>query len=351
MRTLSVRELNRALLARQLLLSRERLSVPEALSRTAGLQAQHAPAVYVGLWTRLEGFDREALTRALEQRSAVQGTLMRSTIHVVAAHDYWAFALAIRRARRRVFLSQVRGLLAPHMTAAARQLRRQLGEGDGTMNRADIESMLGRSRFAGVGFWIDLVRVPPSGTWEHPRATVYADAETWLPPPTLTVAHALEHLVQSYLRAFGPAPRRDIASWSGLHVADIEPAIQQLQLAEYRDAEGEVLVDVVDGLLPDADTAAPVRFLPVWDATLLAHARRAGIVPEELRARVFSTRHPQGTGTFLVDGAVAGGWSWEDGRVVVDEWTRLDRASRRALNEETERLTSFHAEPSAQASV
>jgi hypothetical protein len=349
MRTLGPRELNRALLAWQLLLSRERLSVVDAVHRVAGLQAQHAPAMYVGLWTRVEGFDREQLTRALEQRSVVQGTLMRTTIHLVAADDYWPFALAVRRARRRAFLAQVRGLLAPHMAAAARQLRRQIG--DGTMTRTEIETLLGKSRFAGVGLWLDLVRVPPSGTWEQPRATLYAAAETWLPPTPTTVAHGLEHLVTCYLRAFGPAPRRDIASWSGLHVADIEPALQQLELAHYKDAEGEVLVDVADGLLPDPDTPAPVRFLPVWDATLLAHARRAGILPEELRHRVFSTRHPQGTGTFLVDGAVAGGWSYQDGRVVVDPWTRLDRRTRAALDEEAESLALLHAEPGAAVSV
>ncbi len=349
MRTLSQLELNRALLARQLLLSRQRLSLADALEQTAGLQAQSAPAMYVGLWTRLEGFARPTLTRALEQRRVVLGTLMRSTLHLVAAADYWPFALAIRRPRRRAWLSTVRGVLAPHMAAAARQLRRELGEG--TLHRRDIEALLGKSRASGVGFWLDLVRVPPSGTWDHPRASVYAAAESWLPPPTLTTAHALQHLLHSYLRAFGPAPRRDIAAWAGLNVVDLVPALAELELVEFRDEQGELLLDVADGLLPDPQTPAPVRFLPVWDATLLGHTRRTGILPEQHRARVFNAKLAHGVATFLVDGVVAGSWRYDHGRVITEPWAPLDRALRRELNDEAERLTLFHAEPSASVSV
>ena len=55
-------ELNRALLARQMLLERERISIPKALERMGTLQAQYAPSMYIGLWTRLDGFEREDLT-------------------------------------------------------------------------------------------------------------------------------------------------------------------------------------------------------------------------------------------------------------------------------------------------
>src|SRR5688572_21364068 len=99
-RVLTVRELNRALLARQLLLERARLPVPRALERIGGIQNQYAPSGYASLWTRLEGFERDALTRALERRTAVQGTLMRVTIHLVSAREFWLYALGVRRARR-----------------------------------------------------------------------------------------------------------------------------------------------------------------------------------------------------------------------------------------------------------
>ena len=344
-RALSQRALNRALLDRQLLLRREALSIPEGLTRTAGLQAQYAPAMYVGLWSRLHGFERAALTRALEDRSVVQGTLMRGTIHVVAAADYWPFALAIRHPRRRWWLSSVRGPLAPHMAAAARQLRRHIG--DQAMHRTEIEALIGKHRFSGVGLWVDLVRAPPSGTWDHPRASLYAAADAWLPQPRQTPAEALEHLVTSYLRAFGPAAPADIASWAGLRTADLGPTLRHMDFAEYTDAEGDELIDVDDGALPDPDTPAPIRFLPVWDATLLQHARRAGIVAEEHREQVFTTKHPQGTATFLVDGAVAGAWHHEEGRIVLEPFIELDKPTRRALDEEAQALAAFYAEAPA----
>jgi len=86
-RTLTLRELNRATLARQLLLERRRLPVVRTLERVAGLQAQWAPAPYVGLWTRLERFRREALECALLREQAVRAVLMRRTVHLVSRSD------------------------------------------------------------------------------------------------------------------------------------------------------------------------------------------------------------------------------------------------------------------------
>jgi hypothetical protein len=118
--------------------------------------------------------------------------------------------------------------------------------------------------------------------------------------------------------------------------------LERLELVRHRDAAGEELLDLAGAPLPDPDTPAPVRFLPVWDSSLLVHARRTGILPEELRPRVFHVKNPHGTPTFLVDGAVAGAWRFENGRVALDPWRRLDRATRRALDEEAERLAAFH---------
>jgi hypothetical protein len=165
-RVLTQRELNRALLARQFLLDRARLPLPRLLERIGGIQAQYAPSMYVGVWTRLDGLQRSALTRALEEREVVQGWLLRSTIHLVSADDYWPFALAVRDVRRNWFLRTRRdGPTEAEMKAAADELRSTLA--DGPIRQRDIDQMLGRERRVGVGLWLDMVRVPPSGTWER----------------------------------------------------------------------------------------------------------------------------------------------------------------------------------------
>ncbi|HET6549154.1 MAG TPA: crosslink repair DNA glycosylase YcaQ family protein, partial [Solirubrobacter sp.] len=186
----------------------------------------------------------------------------------------------------------------------------------------------------GVGAWLDLVRVPPSGTWERRRADLYDLATRWVGPPDVDPGAALDHLVTRYLTGFGPAPKADIANWAGLGVRELEPALARLEL---RQLDGGLL-DLPDAPRPDPDTPAPVRFLPTWDATLLAHARRAGILPERFRPRIFSTKMPQSVGTFLVDGAVAGTWRLDG---TVEPFGRLDRATRRAVDEEAGRLREF----------
>ena len=341
MSVLSRRALNRALLARQLLLERADLALPDALERIGGIQAQYAPAMYVGAWSRVASFEREALTRALEQRRVIQATLMRSTIHLVAPGDYWPFALAVREARRQSLLRSVKDLTAPKMAGAARTVRKALA--DGPLTRTQIEELVGKERARGVGLWLDMVRVPPSGTWARRRADLYGLAEDWLAPGEITPAAAVDHLVRSYLRGFGPASKHDVASYTGLRVGELKAVFARLELERHASEDGTELLDVPGSPLPDPETPAPVRFLPVWDATLLVHARRTGLLPEALRPEVFSVKKPHGTPTFLVDGAVAGAWRHDDGRVTLEPWSKLDRATRRALDDEAERLATFHA--------
>jgi hypothetical protein len=338
---LTRRALNRALLARQLLLERGDVPLPDALAQIAGIQAQYAPAMYVGVWSRVAGFERDGLTRALEDRSVIQATLMRSTIHLVAPGDYWPFALAVREARRRSWLRSVRGFTAPQMAGAARTVRRALAGGPRT--RGEIEELVGKDRARGVGLWVDMVRVPPSGTWERRRADLYGLAEDWLNAAPVAPAAAVDHLVSRYLRGFGPATRTDITTFTGLRLGELKPVLARLEIERHESEDGEELLDVPGALLPDPDTPAPVRFLPVWDATLLVHARRTGLLPADMRPRVFSVKKPHGTPTFLVDGAVAGAWRYQDGRVSLEPWTRLDRATQRAVADEAERLAAFHA--------
>jgi hypothetical protein len=338
---LTRRALNRALLARQLLLARGEMPLPDALAQIAGIQAQYAPAMYVGVWSRVAAFERDALTQALRERTVIQATLMRSTIHLVAPRDYWPFALAVREARRRSWLRSVPAFTAPRMAGAARTVRRALA--DGPLPRARIEELVGKDRARGVGLWLDMVRVPPSGTWERRRADLYGLAEDWLRAEPVTPAAAVDHLVRSYLRGFGPATRTDITTFTGLRIGELKPVLARLGVERHETEDGEELVDVPGAPLPDPETPAPVRFLPVWDATLLVHARRTGLLPEDLRPQVFSVKKPHGTPTFLVDGAVAGAWRYEDGHVALEPWTRLDRTTRRELEDEAERLAAFHA--------
>src|SRR5918994_5323105 len=312
MRMLSQRELNRALLARQLLLERAKLPIPRALERIAGLQAQYAPAMYVGLWSRMEGLERNALTRSLVRRSVVQATLMRATIHLVSKRDYWPLAVALRDPRR-AWWERVHPDRPPDMPAAARRLRRFLA--DRPRRRKEIEELLGRERAFGVGVYIDLVRVPPSGTWEQRRADLYAAAEDWVGPADVTREEGLTLLVRRYLAAFGPAPKRDIADWAMLSVADVDSGLERLKLRRFRDENDKELLDLPRAPLPAPDTPAPPRFLPVWDATLLVHCRRTQILPEEYRPLVFNVKTPHSVNTFLIDGRVAGTWRYEQDRV------------------------------------
>jgi Winged helix DNA-binding domain len=342
-RVLGERDLNRALLARQLLLERATVALPRALERMGGLQAQYAPSMYIGLWSRVEGFERDALTRALERRSVVQGTLLRSTIHLVSARDWWPLTVAVERGRREWWRRANRdGLTARDMSAAARKLRRALAGGT-VLRRTQIEELVGKTQALGAGLWLSMVRVPPSGTWERRRADLYAAAEDWLGPPEVAHDAAVDHLVRRYLSGFGPATLPEIANWAGVPAATIAPALSRLRLRRFAAQNGEELVDLPRAPLPDPETPAPVRLLPTWDAILLAHARRANVLPERHRGRIFATKMPQSLPTFLVDGSVAGSWRYEKGRVVVDAFERLDRATARAVRAETDRMAAFHS--------
>jgi hypothetical protein len=312
------------------------------LERVGGIQAQYAPSMYVGLWSRVADLERAALTRALERRSVIQATLMRTTIHLVSAADYWPLALAVRDGRREWWLTATQGrVTAREMTAAARRIRSRMA--GGPLRRKKIDELIGKDRGQALGMWLELVRVPPSGTWERRRADLYGLADTWIERPELTTAQALEHLARRYLGAFGPATAADLANWAGLKPAALAPTLKRLGLRRFRAEDGAELLDLPRASLPSPDTPAPVRFLPTWDATLLVHARRTGILPEEHRSKIFHTKNPQSTPVFLVDGEVAGTWRHAAGRITLEPFGRLDGATRRALDSEAERLAAFHA--------
>jgi hypothetical protein len=343
-RILTQRELNRALLERQFLLSRRRERLPRALERLAGIQAQYAPSMYIGLWTRLADFERDSLTRALERRSVVQATLMRSTIHLVSASDYWPFAAATREARWESWQRGHRrsGPAPDAVRAAAGRVNRMLA--DGPRTRAELVDGIDSARFGGASTRLNLVRIPPSGTWERRRADLYGRAEDWLgPAPPISEEDAIELLIRRYLRAFGPASPADVASWAGMQITPAGAALDRIELRQFRDEKGGLLLDLPRAPLPAADTAAPIRFLPTWDATLLVNCRRTQILPEEHRPKIFHIKKPQSENTFLVDGAVAGVWKQEGNRVRPHPFGRLRRSDRDELEAEAERLADYMA--------
>jgi hypothetical protein len=346
-RVLSTRELNRAVLARQLLLERADLAPEEAGARVAGLQTQYAPSGYVGLWSRLSGFRREALTEALLARRVVQAWMMRCTIHMVAADDYWPFTAAVRTARREWWRRATAKVAGVDVEAAAAAVREYLA--DGPLKQAELQKRLAgdgfpREVWSGVQLWVDLVRVPPAGTWHTPRAHVYGLAEHTVPVPDAGPDEnaAMELLAERYLRAFGPAAPADVASFCGWSITAARAVLGRLELCRYRTEAGSELVDVPGGLLPLADTPAPVRFLGQWDANLLVHARRAAILPEEYRPRIFARNIPQSVPTFLVDGQVAGTWRYTDGEVRCEPFQPLPTTVAREVAAEAERLAAFH---------
>ena len=336
-RVLTTRDLNRAVLARQSLLERRQAPLPRVVESMGGVQAQYAPSTYVGLWSRVEGLEREAVSRALERRSLVQATLMRSTIHVVSRPDFWPLTIAIR-SERMAWSERAQGTDSARMKRAAERLRRALVDGPRSAKE------LGELLQPGVGLWVELVRVPPSGTWERRRADLFGLAADWVgPEPELAEAEAREHLVRRYLGAFGPAPRQDIANWAGMRDGALREVTVRMKLRSFRDEHGAELLDLPRAPLPDPETPAPARFLPTFDAVLLVHARRTGILAEEHRKRIFHVRNPQSDRTFLVDGVVAGIWRYERGRIRLEPFGRLSRPARLELREEAERLAAFHA--------
>ena len=351
MKTLTARELNRAMLARQLLLERSPKSVTQALEAVGGLQTQNATSGYIGLWSRLRKFELADLTKALEDRRAVQGTMMRVTIHLVSARDYPLVAAGTRPSRREIYLRGHKRLLAEKDVEKAISAAKRALEGR-SLSRSELKPVVESAPlWNGVNALDDVLRVPPSGTWERRRADIYAMADDWLGPYEGTEEEGLELLLERYLGGFGPARLADAASWAGVPPKKMEQAAEKLRLRRFEDAEGKQLLDLTRGPLPPAKTVAPVRFLPTWDATLLAHARRAQILPEEYRSLVFSTRTPQSVATFLVDGAVAGAWtvkrSAKKAELVLEPYDKVPARAAKELQAEGERLVRFH-EPDAQ---
>jgi hypothetical protein len=343
---LTTRHLNRALLARQMLLERATPPLTSVVERMGGIQMQYAPAGYIGLWSRMRDFERPTLTRALEDRGVIQGTMMRGTIHTVSAPDYWPMMAGVFRINREWFSKQVRAMADVDMLAVTRAVREELA--DGPLRITELSRRIEARGFpprsaAWASWWVELVRVPPSGTWERRRADLYELADRWLPRREVSEDDGIQHLIGRYLGAFGPAPLKDVASWMGLNVTQMRHVVERMDLREHRDESGGPLLDLPDAAIPEPDTPAPVRFIAVWDAMLLVHARRTQVLPEEYRSVIFNTKTPHSLNTFLIDGHVAGTWRFEAGEIQLTPLRKLSTDERLGLDEEAHRLAAFHA--------
>ena len=339
-RVLTLRELNRATLARQHLLERKRLSPTALIEHLVGMQAQWPSAPYVGIWTRTHGFRRDALERELKRGSILKANAMRQTLHLVTPRDYGL----IRAAQSETNY--------PWETSVAKQLARSvraIADG-GPVTSADaiahlerehgLTGVTARRAWRAARIRAHLLHHHETALWQaRPEGRFVAVEEPEAHDPT----EARADLLRRYLAAFGPASQRDIVQWSMMHVPEIRRALERLDLLRFRDANGPELLDVEGAPLPDHETPAPVRFLPKWDNVLLAFADRTRVLPEQYRKTVIK-RNGDVAQTFLVDGFVAGTWRVEKGRVVVEPFEALPRAQRAAVEEEAADLETFLAD-------
>jgi hypothetical protein len=349
-RILTIRELNRATLARQMLLERETLPVPAAIERVAGLQAQVVSPPYVGLWTRLRDFRREDLTNALEERLVVRVAMMRSTLHLMTAEDYLllrpVLEPALIRALKAFFGKRAEGLDAERLVGAARtwleEEPRTQGEFRALLSGLEPDQDPAAMSYA-VRAYLPMAQVPSGGRWGYSNRPPYALAESWLGCP-VSGTQDLRDLVLRYLAAFGPATVADVQAWSGLvrlkdRIRDLAP-----DLRVFRDEDGKELFDAPDAPLPPPNTPAPVRFVPDYDNLVLSHADRRRVISDEHRKFVFLSAG-RVRATFLVDGFVAGTWKVKKSRgaatIVIEPFESLPQDACEALIEEGERLVRF----------
>jgi hypothetical protein len=345
--TLTLRQLNRATLARQLLLERARLTPVEAVERLGGLQAQEPKPAFAALWTRLEGFERAALHEALTDRSVVRGTMMRATLHMTSAADFAA----------------LRAALQPGLTAAMEAVLKQRGEVDTaqvlpvakrllakrprTFNdlRAELSERFPQFEHRALGYAVrmqlPLLMVPTDDRWAFPSDARFALAERWI--DRRLAKEDLPALVRRHLGAFGPASAADIQAWSGLKGLASTVEAMADELVEFKTGR-RMLYDLPDAPRPDEDVPAPPRLLPEFDNLLLAHQDRTRVITDE-RRKALATKNLRIQATFLVDGFVAGSWAVEQKRgtatLTMSAFERLARPVKDELAAEAEALLAF----------
>ncbi|MFR9727992.1 winged helix DNA-binding domain-containing protein [Saccharopolyspora sp. MS10] len=341
------RALNRAALARQLLLGRTATDVREAVAHLGGMQAQEPQEPFLGLWSRLRGFDPGELDGLLTGRELVRTHLMRRTVHLVTAEDALAWRnrhqAMLRQRLLGVYRAELAGVDLDELATAGRALLadsrpRALGE----IGRALARRWNAPARVLGeaVIVLVPVVQLPPRGLWGERAGASNVLLSDWLGRPAAVPPDgadpAGEQLVLRYLAAFGPAASADLRAWCGLAGLPAAVAAVRDRLVSFRDGRGRELLDLPDAPRPDPDVPAPVRFLPAFDNALLGYADRSRIVDDEHRGLSVA-----GQRALLVDGRVAGTWTAEDGTVTVSALRRLSPAERAEIAEEGRELALF----------
>jgi len=354
---LTLRQLNRATLARQLLLERIPLDVPTAIHRLGALQGQRPRAPFVALAARLEGFAREDLSRALHDRTVVRATLMRETLHLVTAEDYPHDAIAMApyfRTLRAQHLPD--GVTMERVVELAGHATEALAEPlEATALRpvlAKLEAEIADDRvWRRVRTNAPILHVPGEEPHAFGPRNRFVSAAAWLGALEAEEANGLTRLVRRYLAAFGPASRADIAAFTGLAVGTLAPALAALdpELERLTDERGRELYDLRGAPRPPADTPAPLRLLGEWDNVLLSHGDRTRMFDDETRRRVIR-KNGDVLPTILLDGVVAGTWWWRRKKDVATleatPFVRLTKTDKADLEREAE-LALAVLEPAA----
>lgn len=351
---LSQRALNRATLARQMLLERRKATVAQAIEKLAGLQAQAPNPPYIGLWSRLEGFRREQLTEALQKRRVVRMSTMRATLHLMATSDALAWRPLLEPVHQRGLAGEharaLEGIDRAAVVKAGWALLREsplTGSELGQALAARWKDRQPASLAALIRNNVPLVHLPPAGSWNSHQSAQLQPIGQWLGESAADAAAATQDdLLLRYLAAFGPATLADAGAWSGL--TGWKAAAERLrpQLRTFTGEQGQELFDLPRAPRPGPDTPAPPRLVAEWDNLLLSHADRSRVMSEAHRSRVFTVNGIV-RGTVLLDGFVAGTWKIERAKnaatVVLEPFMRWSKADRLGVQEEAMRLLAFAA--------
>lgn len=349
MTVLDTRALNRATLARQLLLDRADLPVLDAVAHLCGLQAQEPQEPFVGLWSRLRAFDPAALSGLLTGRAVVRTHLMRRTVHLLTADDVVAWrARHDPMLRQRVlgtYRDELAGIDLDELAAAGRAV---LADGEPRSMSELARAVADRWPAPGprplgellVAALLPMVQLPPRGLWRTKGRVRNALISSWLgrevDPPAPDGDPVGQVLVRRYLAAFGPAATADLRAWSGLAGLPAAVAATREELVSFRDERGRELLDLPGAPRPDPDTPAPIRFLPAFDNAILGYHDRTRVIDDAHRGLSVA-----GARVVLVDGRVAATWDVDAGTVTVTPLCRFTRADRSAVAEEAGTLASF----------
>jgi winged helix DNA-binding protein len=342
-------ELNRALLARQLLLTREQHDAIDVIEHLVGLQAQEPLDPYTGLWCRIDGFAPRTLAEPLEDKRVVRIALQRSTIHLVTAADALTLRPALQVVQERTlkgsFGRALEGLDLDRLATDGRRLVEERPRAFGELGKELAKTYDGREPLAlaiAVRTGVALVQPPPRGIWGKGGRALHTSIEAWLgeaPGPAIS----LDDLVLRYLAAFGPASVKDAQVWCGLtRLAEVFERLRP-RLATFKDENGAELFDLPDAPRPPADTPAPPRFLPQFDNVLLSHADRSRIVPSGIGERIYNQFGHWSP--LLVDGRLRGTWKLDRGAATlsIELGDKLTKAERAAVEQEGARLLEFTA--------